>query len=169
MKVFASPSHIETISLRRQAWEKRESPDVEMTHALSSIQRKILSIAVIFAVFIFVWPSVHSWRNPFLDFYHLYAGYLDPKLDWYLGILATGRMLIPRLFIATLLSAYLWITGKLPILLGLMVALIPPALLSITETHDVSRTFLILTMPIVFVATLLAYGLCRLAWWLIFR
>ena len=136
---------------------------------MSSSQRKFVCATAIFAVFILVWPNVVVPRNPFLDFYHLYSGYLDPKLDWHLGILAAGRMLIPRIFIATLLSAYLWITGKLPVWLGLVVALIPSSLLYATETHDVSRTFLSLTMPIVFVTTFLAFGICRLALWLTFR
>ncbi len=134
---------------------------------MSTNQRKTFTIIVVFLIFILLWPIVVHNRNPILDFHHIYMGYLDPKLDWKLGMLDAGRMLVPRLFIAVLLSVHLLATGKLPIWIGLAVSLIPPTLIYFTETHDVSRTFLIFAMPILFVTTFLAFGMSRLTfWWL---
>ena len=73
-------------------------------------------------------------------------------------------MLLLRIIMGALLSAYGLVKGYLPFWLGLLVSLLPPLLHYFTETHDVSRTFLIFSMPILFVTTLVSWFVSWLAW-----
>ena len=113
-----------------------------------------------------VFPRVMEGRfiDPMFTVQHILRGETNPDLNWLLGGLAAGGMLLLSVSIGALLSVYGFVRGYLPLWLGLLVSLLPSILHYFTETHDVSRTFLIFTMPILFITTLMLWFVSRLAW-----
>ena len=133
---------------------------------MSLQSRKLIAAIVTVAMFIVVFPLVAEGRfvNPVSTLQHMSRGEVNHDLHWLIGGLAAGSMLLLRIIMGALLSAYGLVKGYLPFWLGLLVSLLPPLLHYFTETHDVSRTFLIFSMPILFVTTLVSWFVSWLAW-----